>query len=78
MTSDLNDIIAASPDGVHRIGPGIFERYDYPDYSLYDGIRVVSDERFGTFVLTDIYRHRMVCGSVPLFVEGGNEFYRDK
>jgi hypothetical protein len=64
-----NDIIAASRDGIHRKRHEMLKRYDYPDYSYYDGIRVVSDERFGTFVLTDIYRHRMVCGSVPLFVE---------
>ncbi len=64
-----NDLIAASRGGVYRKGHGMLKRYAYPDYSCYDGIRVVSDERFGTFVLTDIYRPRMVCGSVPLFVE---------
>ncbi|MCK9592359.1 MAG: hypothetical protein M0Q91_10175 [Methanoregula sp.] len=69
ISSYQNDIIAASPDGVYRFANGICFRFDYPDYSLFDGIRVVSDERFGTFVLTDIYRHRMVCGSVPLFLE---------
>jgi len=74
ISSYQNDIIAASPDGVYRFANGIGFRFDYPDYSLYDGIRVGSDEQFGTFVLTDIYRHRMVCGSVPLFLEQENEF----
>jgi hypothetical protein len=63
------DIVAATRDGVHRISSGTTERYDYPEHVLYDGIGVVSDERFGTFVLTDLYRTCMVCGSVPLFAE---------
>jgi hypothetical protein len=74
ISSYQNDIIAASPDGVYRYANGIGFKFDYPDYSLCDGIRVVSDEQFGTFVLTDIYRHRMVCGSVPLFLEQENKF----
>ena len=69
ISSDQNDIIAASPDGIYRFSNGICFLFDYPDCSLYDGIRVVSDERFGMFVLTDIYLRRMVCGSVPLFLE---------
>jgi len=73
ITSDSNDVIAAAPDGVHRITNGLSERYDYPDHRLYDGIGVVTDKRFGTFVLTDIYRSQMVCGSVPLFAESGDE-----
>jgi hypothetical protein len=63
------DIVVAARDGVHRISRRTTERYDYPEHVLYDGIGVVSDERFGTFVLTDLYRLMMVCGSVPLFAE---------
>ncbi len=71
MKSDKHDIIAAITDGVHRIPHGLSERYDYPDHRFYNGIGVVTDDRFGTFVLTDIYRSQMVCGSVPLFAEWG-------
>lgn len=72
MTSDKQDIIAASRDGIYRIQYGeIVEKYAYPDHLMYDGVRIVADERFGSFVLTDLYRQRMVCGSVPLFVEVG-------
>jgi len=41
IASDENSIIAASRDCVQWIGHGIFERSDYPDYSSYDGIRIV-------------------------------------
>lgn len=70
MTADKDSIIAAYADGVYRIlHDEFFERYDYPDRLLYDGVGVVSDERFGTFVETDIYRSNMLCGSSPLFPE---------
>lgn len=72
MTSDHQDIIAASRDGIYRIQAGeIVEKYGYPDHLMHDGVGIVADKRFGTFVLTDLYRQRMVCGSVPLFVEHG-------
>jgi hypothetical protein len=70
MKTDKDSIIAASSDGVYRIlHERIFERYDYPDHVLYDGVGVVTDERFGAFVETDIYRSNMVCGPSPLFPE---------
>jgi len=70
MASDKNTILVVSSDGVYRIlHEGIFELYDYPDRVLYDGVGVVTDERFGAFVETDIYRSNMVCGPSPLFPE---------
>jgi len=70
MTSDEDSVIAATRDGVYRIDEeGAFERYDYPNHEWYSGVGLVSDPRFGTFILTEIYRAVMLCGLVPLFPE---------
>jgi len=70
MTSNEDNIIAATRDGVYRIHEeGACERYDYPDHEWYNGVGLVSDPRFGTFMLTEIYRAVMLCGLVPLFPE---------
>lgn len=68
MTLDEESILAATRDGVYRIQKnGTCERYDYPDHESYDGVAMVSDPRFGSFILTEIYRSVMICGLVPLF-----------
>jgi hypothetical protein len=70
MTSHEDSIIAATRDGVYRIHEeGAYECYDYPDHEWYNGVGLVSDPRFGTFILTEIYRSVMLCGLVPLFPE---------
>lgn len=70
MTLEEESIIAATRDGVYRIQEeGACERYDYPDHEWYNGVGLVSDSRFGTFFLTEIYRAVMLCGLVPLFPE---------
>lgn len=70
MTSEEESILAATRDGVYMIHrDGSSERYDYPDDEWYNGVALVSDPRFGTFILTEIYRSVMLCGLVPLFPE---------
>lgn len=68
MTLVEDSIIAVTHDGVYRIQKkGECERYDYPDHEWYDSVAMVSNPRFGTFILTEIYRSVMLCGLVPLF-----------